>query len=157
MIPAANLRQSNCYYSSSDAAFSDRYEAFDNYDGVKNGEVRLDGGWRVYSSGPGIWTRLLMQNFLGLRRGSAVLSVDPVIPPALDGLRAEMMWDGHQITVVYHVRGTGCDTKAVTLNGTPLPYTRRRNPYRQGAVEVSTAVFGKGLTTGANQLGVHLG
>ena len=63
LVPGATLRQANCYYSSSDAAFADRYEAFAEYDRVKKGEVPLDGGWRVYSSGPGIWTRLLIQSF----------------------------------------------------------------------------------------------
>ncbi|MFH0814105.1 MAG: hypothetical protein V2A69_14895, partial [Pseudomonadota bacterium] len=58
LVPAATLRQANCYYSSSDAAFADRYQAFAEYDRVKKGEVPLDGGWRVYSSGAGIGVRL---------------------------------------------------------------------------------------------------
>ena len=48
-VPAATLRQSNCYYSSSDAAVADRYAAFLEYDRVKKGAIPLDGGWRVYS------------------------------------------------------------------------------------------------------------
>ena len=39
LVPSAAPRQANCYYSSSDAAFADRYEAFDDYDKVKRGEV----------------------------------------------------------------------------------------------------------------------
>jgi 1,2-beta-oligoglucan phosphorylase len=54
VVPAAALRQANCYYSSSDAAFADRYEAMAHYDRVKTGEVALEGGWRIYSSGAGI-------------------------------------------------------------------------------------------------------
>ena len=69
LVPSATLRQANCYYSSSDAAFSDRYEAFDDYDKVKRGEIPLEGGWRVYSSGAGIGVRLILQCFLGLRAG----------------------------------------------------------------------------------------
>ena len=43
IVPSATLRQANCYYSSSDAAFADRYEAFEQYDKVKRGEVRVGG------------------------------------------------------------------------------------------------------------------
>jgi len=44
LVPSATIRQANCYYSSSDAAFSDRCEAFAEYGRVKKGEVPLDGG-----------------------------------------------------------------------------------------------------------------
>ena len=37
LVPAAALRQANCYYSSSDPAFTDRDEAFDKYDQIKEG------------------------------------------------------------------------------------------------------------------------
>ena len=51
---AANgsLRQRNAYFSSSDAAFGDRYQAETEWDGVKGGRIAVDGGWRIYSSGP---------------------------------------------------------------------------------------------------------
>src|ERR1022692_3923 len=55
VVPCGDIRQSNCYYSSSDVAFSNRYEADELYDGIKTGKFMLRGGWRVYSSGPGIF------------------------------------------------------------------------------------------------------
>ena len=51
LVPTATLRQANCYYSSSDAAFQDRYQASAEYERIAQGKVPLDGGWRVYSSG----------------------------------------------------------------------------------------------------------
>ena len=54
VVPRATLRQANCYYSSSDAAFMDRYQASAQYERVTQGTIDLDGGWRVYSSGAGI-------------------------------------------------------------------------------------------------------
>ena len=60
-------RQSTCYYSSSDAAFADRYAADDGYHGIFDGTVPLEGGWRIYSSGPGLFLQLLVQHQLGLR------------------------------------------------------------------------------------------
>jgi hypothetical protein len=89
IVPSATLRQANCYYSSSDAAFEDRYQASAEYERVARGAITLDGGWRVYSSGPGIALGLIVRHFLGLSSEADALSIDPVIPPELDGLRVQ--------------------------------------------------------------------
>jgi cellobiose phosphorylase len=157
LVPAATLRQANCYYSSSDAGFSDRYQAFVEYDRVKRGEVDLDGGWRVYSSGPGIWTRLMIQCFLGLRREQSLLVVDPVIPRSLDGLRVEMDWGGSLMEITYHIRGAGCGPMKVSLNGADLPFTRGTNPYRPGGAEVPMGAVRERLIAGTTRLTVHIG
>ena len=60
-LPHATPRQRNSYFTSSDAAFSDRYEAFAEWDRVREGTVEADGGWRIYSSGPGLYIHLLIQ------------------------------------------------------------------------------------------------
>jgi 1,2-beta-oligoglucan phosphorylase len=156
IVPAATLRQANCYYSSSDGAFADRYEAFLEYDRVKRGAVPLDGGWRVYSSGPGIWTRLMLQSFLGLRWERSALMIDPVIPKVLSGLQVEMKLGGISFEVTYHIEGTGCGTKVLRLNGGKLPFERSENPYRIGAARVPMATVGERLTKGTNQLAVDL-
>jgi 1,2-beta-oligoglucan phosphorylase len=64
----ATPRQRNAYFSSSDAAFADRYEADAEWDRVKAGTMPVDGGWRVYSSGPGLFMRALLSIGLGQRR-----------------------------------------------------------------------------------------
>ncbi len=157
LVPGATLRQANCYYSSSDAVFRDRYQALAEYERVKRGEVPLEGGWRVYSSGPGIWTRLMLHSFLGLRREKSILVIDPVIPPSLDGLRAKMEWNGRLMDITYHVKGDGCGPSAVNLNGIDLPFTRGPNPYRTGAAEIAMAVMRKSLASGSNRLTLHIG
>ena len=146
LVPSATLRQANCYYSSSDAAFQDRYQAFAEYGRVKKGEVPLDGGWRVYSSGPGIWTRLMIQCFLGWRPEHSALVLDPVIPKSLDGLRVEMKWEGHAMEITYRIQGGGCGPKGVKLNGADLPFTRGANPYRTGAAEIPMSAVRERLT-----------
>src|SRR5262249_31366628 len=83
IVPGATLRQANCYYSSSDAAFDDRYQASAEYGRVADGTIPLDGGWRVYSSGAGIALGLIVRRFLGLSCEATDLSIDPVIPSAL--------------------------------------------------------------------------
>ncbi|MGD8970610.1 MAG: hypothetical protein PVG01_04320, partial [Desulfobacterales bacterium] len=157
IVPAATLRQANCYYSSSDGAFGDRYEAFREYDCLKEGAIPLDGGWRVYSSGPGIWTRLMLQSFLGLRWERSALMIDPVIPKGLNGLRVEMKLGGISFEVTYHIAAAGCGTKALRLNGGELPFKRDENPYRIGAARVPMAAVRERLTTGVNRLAVDLG
>jgi 1,2-beta-oligoglucan phosphorylase len=157
LVPGATLRQANCYYSSSDAAFKDRYEAFADYGRVKKGEVPLDGGWRVYSSGPGIWTRLMIQCFLGWRPEHFTLVLDPVIPKSLDGLRAELDWERYAVEITYRIESVGCGPKKIVLNGADLPFTRGANPYRTGAAEVPIAAVRERLTSGTNRLTVHIG
>lgn len=157
LVDSATLRQANCYYSSSDAAFQDRYQAFEEYSRVKKGEVPLDGGWRVYSSGPGIWTRLLIQCFLGWRPEHTALVLDPVIPRSLDGLRVEMEWEGRTMVITYRIEGRGCGPKGAELNGATLPYTIGANPYRAGAAQIPMRAVRERFQAGANRLIVYLG
>ena len=140
-VPSANLRQANCYFSSTDAAFADRYEATDAYARIAQGAVALDGGWRIYSSGPGIAIGLVVDSLLGIRREKSILVVDPVMPTALDGLRVRLPVAGRMVEIVYRLGTKGCGPIRLELNGTVLPFTRGRNPYRTGAAEVSMAIF----------------
>ncbi|MET0152125.1 MAG: hypothetical protein ABW298_05910 [Candidatus Binatia bacterium] len=156
VVPAAKLRQANCYYSSSDAAFLDRYQALAEYEKVRTGEVPLEGGWRVYSSGAGIALRLINECLLGIRRRKSTLVLDPVIPRSLDGLRAEVELAGKRVSVVYDVAKLGCGPTAVTLNGALLRFDRESNPYRLGGVELSMAAARELLTDAANTLQVQL-
>jgi len=157
IVPSAALRQANCYYSSSDAAFADRYEAFNEYDRVSRGKVALEGGWRVYSSGAGISVRLIMQCFLGLRQETFSLVVDPVVPAALDGLKAGMRLAGRHVEVTYRSNGKGCGPVSISLNGVKLDFIREDNPYRVGAARLSMDAFARGLTGKADQLAIQLG
>ncbi len=65
----AALRQRNCYFTSSDAAFYDRYEASAEWDRVRAGAVPAEGGWRIYSGGPGLFADLLVRRMAGRKRG----------------------------------------------------------------------------------------
>ena len=67
-VTNAALRQRNCYFTSSDAAFHDRYEASAEWDRVRAGAVAAEGGWRVYSGGPGLFVDLLVGRMAGSKR-----------------------------------------------------------------------------------------
>src|SRR6185436_13417384 len=58
-VPSARLRQAFSYTTSVDADFPDRYQAAARYAEVMGGRVPVEGGWRVYSSGPGIYLRIV--------------------------------------------------------------------------------------------------
>jgi cellobiose phosphorylase len=151
------LRQANCYYSSSDAAFADRYQADAEYGRALRGEIPLEGGWRVYSSGAGIASGLILGTLFGLRLEKSWLVVDPVIPKALDGLRIEIQLAGHRIEVDFSLGDRGCGPVAVQLNGADLPFRRGPNPYRTGAAEVPMAAVADKLRDGENRLTVRVG
>ena len=144
LVPTATLRQSNCYYSSSDAAFADRYQASAEYERVRRGSIDLDGGWRVYSSGAGILYSLVVRHLLGLRLEADALLLDPVLPPVLDGLRVDAVLLGQPFEIDYRVFGKGCGVRALRLDGGALAYSEEVNPYRRGAARVALAEIGAG-------------
>jgi cellobiose phosphorylase len=157
LVPGATPRQANCYYSSSDAAFDDRYQASEEYDRIARGTIALDGGWRVYSSGAGIALGLTIRRFLGLSCEAKILRVDPVIPPALNGLRVETTLRGRPIQVRYEVGKSGCGVTEVSLNGQTLSFTAEANPHRRGAALVDLPAVLKQLQPQQNVLTVHVG
>ena len=92
----ASLRQRNAYFSSSDAAFPDRYQASAEWQRVREGAVAVDGGWRIYSSGPGICTRVLLQHAFGMRRHFGERIALPALPRGLGCIILETMVDGRR-------------------------------------------------------------
>ena len=68
--------------SSSDASFEDRYQASAEWARVKAGSIEVDGGWRIYSSGPGIYVRLLVCYAFGRRRLWGKRLMQPLLPVA---------------------------------------------------------------------------
>jgi cellobiose phosphorylase len=156
-VPSATLRQANCYYSSSDAAFEDRYQASAEYARVAEGTIALDGGWRVYSSGAGIALGLIVRRFLGLSCEANALGLDPVIPSALDGLHVETSLRGRAVELKYRIGPAGCGVKEVVLNGARLAFTRGTNPHRLGAARVPMPAVLDRLTAGRNALEITLG
>jgi cellobiose phosphorylase len=157
VVPNARLRQANCYTSSSDADFADRYQASERYDAVRTGAVAVEGGWRVYSSGAGIALRLVRECLLGLRLRRSELGVDPVLPRSLDGLCAGVELDGRAVEVSYHVGARGHGPRALVLNGAPLRFAREVNPYREGGAVVPIEELRERLRDGPNTLRIEIG
>jgi CRISPR-associated protein Csx3 len=155
-VPSARARQATTYYSSSDAVFRDRYEAAEDYAGVRDGTVPLEGGWRVYSSGPGLFLRLVVENLLGIRRLGAVVEIDPVLPASADGLIASVRLFGRPVEVRFRVGPTGSGPTSVTVDGTRLEAYRLENPYRTGGLAVHSEDLHRLLAAGANRIDVEV-
>jgi len=156
LVPSATPRQANCYYSSSDAAFEDRYQARAQYERVARGTVALEGGWRVYSSGAGIALGLIVRTLLGIDCESDALRIDPVIPHELDGLRAELLIFERTFTLEYRVAARGCGVVRVDVNGTPIEFAPEPNPHRRGAARIAKAALLERLGAGGNALAIAI-
>ena len=143
LVPQARPRQTTCYYSSSDGVFTDRYDAQERYAALMAGEVPLEGGWRVYSSGPGLVLRLVTEVLLGIRQRGDDVEIDPVLPPGgatpPTELTARLPLAGHDVTVRYVVGPQGHGVRRVTVGGRDLDLRPLRNPYRPAGAAVRGA------------------
>jgi CRISPR-associated protein Csx3 len=129
-VPHAVPRQSNVYFSSSDADFADRVEAAARWNELRTGAVAVRGGWRLYSSGPGLYLHAVRSSLLGVRESFGDVIFDPVLPRCLDGLRARSRLHGRPVEMRYRVRDAVHGASRISVNGTRVPLeTRETNPY----------------------------
>jgi cellobiose phosphorylase len=141
IVPCGDFRQSNCYYSSSDVTFKSRYEADERYDEIKTGIISLKGGWRVYSSGPGIYISLVLTRLFGLRIESGNIIIDPVLPFSMNGLSASMDFMGYPVLFRYSIKENNFHPKAISINGKVLNFTYEENKYRRGGAVIPKEKF----------------
>jgi len=141
VVPCGDIRQANCYYSSSDVHFKSRYEADEKYDEIKTGKITVRGGWRVYSSGPGIYISLIMTRLLGLRIESGNVILDPVLSFSMDGLEASLDFMDFPVTFKYSVKEGNLSPKYITVNGNEIQFSLEENKYRQGGAVFSLELF----------------
>ncbi|MGX7164056.1 GH36-type glycosyl hydrolase domain-containing protein [Enterococcus massiliensis] len=133
-VPHAELRQSNVYFSSSDGDFKTRYEAQENFDKLRQGQVGVKGGWRIYSSGPGIYMNQLLTSVLGIRETTKHVTFDPILPKELNGLTMDYKLLKKNVEIVFHNDHL---EKKIVINGTSVEYTVNENPYREGGLTVN--------------------
>jgi cellobiose phosphorylase len=156
IVPCGDIRQSNCYYSSSDVAFRNRYEADERYDEIKTGNIALKGGWRVYSSGPGIYIGLIFSRLLGMRIEYGNIILDPVIPRSLDGLSASMVLSGHPVKLKYSIRNRCFGPEMIFINGKTVKFAHETNRYRNGGAVMPADLFFAMLDQQENIVEVYL-
>jgi hypothetical protein len=79
------------------------------------------------------------------------------MPPALDGLRVAIEFNGVPLELAYSVAASGAGVTAVELDDVPLPFERAANPHRPGAARIDRARFEAALRHGASVLRVAVG
>ncbi len=141
VVPQGDIRQANCYYSSSDIAFRSRYEADELYHEIHSANITFRGGWRVYSSGPGIFTGLILSKLLGLRVEAAKVIIDPVMPLEFNGLEASLNFLGNNVGFVYHLSENCFGPREVKINGKAVKFQREENKYRKGGAVIPKDLF----------------
>jgi 1,2-beta-oligoglucan phosphorylase len=156
IVPSGDIRQANCYYSSSDVTFKSRYEADERYDEIKTGNITLKGGWRVYSSGPGIYVSMIVSRLLGLRLESGKVILDPVIPHSMNGLFASLEFMDHFVTFNYTVKDGCFSPKTICVNGIDVTFVYEENKYRKGGAVIPADQFMVLLNQKQNVVNIEL-
>lgn len=139
-VPSALPRQRTCYTSSSDAAFPDRYTAARDFELLRTGEVPTADGWRVYSSGPGIYLRQVLHGLLGLDERRDALVVGPTLAAEDDGLEVALDLAGARRTVRYRV-DPAATAVTVRVDGRDVPTTPVAHPYRWASAALDLALL----------------
>ncbi|CAG9620791.1 GH36-type glycosyl hydrolase domain-containing protein [Sutcliffiella rhizosphaerae] len=153
VVPNAERRQSNAYFSSSDGLFNNRYEAQEQFGKLRDGSVKVKGGWRIYSSGPGIYMNQLISNCLGIRFQGGDLVVDPVLPADMDGLHFTYKVNGLDVTFIYRLKN---DQKKVQINGQEVDGNDISNRYRSGGLVISKEVLEQHLISDKNEIKIYI-
>jgi cellobiose phosphorylase len=154
VVPNAERRQSNTYFSSSDGKFNTRYEAQERFNELREGNIPVKGGWRIYSSGPGIYMNQLISNCLGIRQVAGDLVIDPVLPQKFDGLQFNFMFMGRPVTFVYHLHGQ--DVNRVVINGHVVMTQTLANRYRKSGVRINQQELKHLLTDDSNVIEIFM-
>ncbi|TMU85147.1 cellobiose phosphorylase [Bacillus sp. BHET2] len=153
VVPNAERRQSNTYFSSSDGKFNTRYEAQERFHELREGTVPVKGGWRIYSSGPGIYMNQLISNCLGIRQEAKDLIIDPVLPETFDGLTFEFRFMNRPVAFTYHI---GQESNHIVVNGEKVVTETVSNRYRTGGVRVNHKVLENLLNEEGNRIEVFI-
>jgi len=156
-VPNARPRQANLYFSSSDAEVYDRYEASACMAELKKGNIGALGGWRLYSSGPGIYIGLVIGKLFGIRRNLGRIEIDPILPKLLDGTELDLDLNGKRIKWIYHIERHAFAPFKVVVNGNEVnDYQLLKNPYRTGGYSIDADLFNTMLAHDANTVEVFL-
>lgn len=116
-VPNAVTRQSNMYYSSSDACVNTRYIAEEKFHLLHTGDLEVKGGWRLYSSGPGIYVRQLVENMVGLSRYQNKLLINPISFETLEYEYVQYHFDGKKV-IIHMEKGNN----SITVNAIEVPF-----------------------------------
>lgn len=132
-VANAEIRQSNAYFSSSDGKFDTRYEAATHFSELKTGDRLVKGGWRIYSSGPGIYLNQFFTHLIGIQVEKQALILDPMLPIELGEVKVDFAYLSMPLKVIYRWHEA---EDSVVINQQSVPFKRTLNPYRTGGFKI---------------------
>lgn len=151
-VENANFRQSNVYFSSSDGAFNNRYDFQDRFNELKHGNVEVKGGWRIYSSGPGIYINQLISNIIGIREVKDRIIFDPIISRTFEELKCSYKILGNGSEILYR-RDKELNIK---LNGEDIDFVREKNIYGREFISIQKQILNERLRHDKNIIEVFI-
>ncbi len=151
-LPNALPRQANVYFSSSDGDFADRYDAHARYQELRTGAVGVKGGWRLYSSGPGLYLHKVRCGLLGIREYYDEIHLDPVLPSSADRLVVDMQHEGASV----NIRFAQNSEPDVRINNRNIDWTGNTDdPYRTRGMILDRSAYRRQLTEQRNTVDIH--
>jgi cellobiose phosphorylase len=127
------------------------------FEAIRAGNVPVKGGWRIYSSGPGILLNQVITSFLGIRDYYEYRVIDPVLPKMLNGLRFTWVEEGKSVTYVFSIaHDEPAAVQSLTINGLEVAFVRQDNPYRHGGAMIQRSTFHALLNHPENIVGVNM-
>ena len=130
-------RQSNTYFSSSDGDFLNRYDAQENFDKLRNGSIGVKAGWRLYSSGPGIYLNQLVSNVLGIKIYDQNLIIDPVLSEEFNNTVVKY----HYLNKPLEIKYIKSNENKLLLNGKEYKNARLSEKYRDGGLIIDKEIL----------------
>lgn len=152
IVSNADYRQSNSYFSSSEGNFRDRYDFKENFNKLKDGSIKVKGGWRIYSSGPGLYISQIITNVLGIRYLKDKIIFDPVIPIELDNLEVHYKILDKYTNIIYRFK----ETFGVYLNGEKLNIEVMDSFYNNKFIHISRHCIEDRLYDNNNVLEIYI-
>lgn len=138
-VPHANIRQSNMYFSSSEGDFINRYEYQEHFNLLKEGNITLKGGWRLYSSGPGIYMHQVISHILGIRFTKDTIILDPVLPDTLPDFSLQLSCFDTLCT--FHFKKQTDSVLKICSDEKQLNSVTLEQPYRKGGIAIEKDTF----------------
>ena len=113
--------------------------------------VMVDGGWRIYSSGPGIYTNLVVRHLFGIRRYFDCMEFDPILPTEFNAVCLELPQNGRKVRYQFRHTAAAGPVKRISINGVEIPaLIRADGKYRPGGVRIRKTEFDAALTLPEN-------
>jgi putative lysine transport system substrate-binding protein len=104
----------------------------ERFNDLKTGKVGVKNGWRVYSSGPGIYLYQVVKNLLGIKTVGQDLLIDPALCEELSGLEFKFTLFDKKCTFIYEKNNNNNELE-VLINDKKVETVDVLNKYKRSS------------------------